>query len=68
MFCSATKWGKKVVGRCVKVRIYGCDVESTCKPGQYILIPSLHFILKDVASDGENEGVTQVSEIFWYKD
>ena len=56
MFCNATKWGNKVMGKCVKVHIYGLHVESTFKPGHYVLIPGLHFILKR----GTNDCVTQV--------
>ena len=47
MFESATEYGERVVGKCVKVAVFGCNLRFTCKVGQYILIPSLHFILKD---------------------
>ena len=61
LFASATKWGNKVVGKLVKVTVYGCDLGCTCNVGQYILIPSLHFTLKHGnASDKECQHDTRI--------
>ena len=60
-FCNASKWGETVAGKCVMVRIFGCDLKtSKIKPGQYILIPSLHFKFKEVSSRYEGSGVNKV--------
>ncbi|XP_028400012.1 uncharacterized protein LOC114523325 isoform X2 [Dendronephthya gigantea] len=56
-FVETTKWGRKIIGRCVKIHIFGCDLESTCKNGQYILIHGLHFFLKDYRQDDVVEKV-----------
>ena len=60
MFRNATKWGNKVMGKCVKVHIYGPPVESTFKPGHYVLLPALHFTLKQGPYDYLARNVTQV--------
>ena len=53
-FSSVTKWGRKILGKCVEIYVFRkhSDPASSVNPGDYVRITNLHLTSKEGA-DGE---------------